>query len=72
MSTTEPCLPIQPGGSSLEIEQLRRDTRLSQEADVTLSSNKDIEQAHSQPERPDIEHEAVEDDPRLWSPAFKW
>lgn len=43
---------------------------------ATTEDEKDVERIAGQPEKVpilvDIEHQPVVDDPRLWSPAFKW
>lgn len=64
-----PAAAVTFGRTSLEVSQ--------EEATLenSINEDKDVEKKGDQSSKPavlDIEHQLVTDDPRLWSPSFKW
>ena len=72
MTTTTfqtPPIPSEPSPSHIPS---RRSDEGSHDQVTQENSTLDIESSTPPTTQPDIEHQPVIDDPRLWSNAFKW
>lgn len=60
-----------------DVRSDRTSVDVSQEVTLenSINEDRDVEKKGDEASRPvalDIEHQVVKDDPRLWSPSFKW